>query len=80
MNSKNLMVEYSEYVADVGNNRFIAPKSKQTVLIPDDALQLEMISRVQKGRDGDVAKTVRFVVSGHFTCCSSIISHTQSQF
>ena len=46
VNSKNLMVEYYEYVAVVGNNKFIAPKSKQTILISDNALQLKMISRV----------------------------------
>ena len=32
------------------------------------------------GRDGDVAQTVPFVVSGHFTSCSSIISQAQTQF
>jgi 23S rRNA (cytosine1962-C5)-methyltransferase len=80
-NIKNLVVEYSEYVTVVGNGKFLAPKSKkQTARIPDDAMQVEMISRVRKGREGDVSQTVRFVVSEHFATCSSIIGRAQTQF
>lgn len=80
-NTENLVVEYSEYVAIVGNGKFLASKSKKnTKQIPDDAVQVEMISKVRKGREGDVSQTVRFVVSEHFATCSSIISRAQVQF
>jgi len=80
-NIDNLIVEYSEYVAVIGNGKFLATRSKkQTKQIPDDAVQVEMISRVRKGREGDVSQTVRFVISEHFATCSSIISPAQTQF
>ena len=80
-NTNNLIVEYSEYVAVVGNGNFLAAKSKkQTKQIPDDSVQVEMISRVRKGREGDVSQTVRFIISEHFATCSSVIHPAQSQF
>ncbi len=80
-NTENLIVEYSEYVAVVGNGKFLSTKSKkQNKELPDDAVQVEMISRVRKGREGDVSQTVRFVVSEQFATCSSIIKPAQAQF
>ena len=81
-NTDNLIVEYAEFVAVVGNGNFLAPKPKKQAKqnIPDDAVQVEMVARVKKGRDGDVSQTVRFVVSEHFATCSSIIDRAQAQF
>ena len=81
-NTNNLIVEYSEYIAVVGNGKFLAStkSNKQTKPVPDDAIQVDMISRVRKGREGDVAQTIRFVVSEHFATCSSIIRCAQTQF
>ena len=80
-NTDNLVVEYSEYVAVVGNGNFLNTKAKkQNKQIPVDAVQVDMISRVRKGREGDVSQSVRFVVTEHFSTCSSIISRAQAQF
>lgn len=80
-NTNNLVVEYSEYVAVVGNGKFLSPQAKkQTKPIPDDAFEVDMISRVRKGRGGDASQTVRFVVSEHFATCSSVIDRAQTQF
>lgn len=80
-NTENLIVEYSEYVAVVGNGKFLSTKlKKENKQLPDDAIQVEMISRVRKGREGDVSQTVRFVVTEQFASCSSIIGRAQVQF
>jgi 23S rRNA (cytosine1962-C5)-methyltransferase len=81
-NVDNLVVEYSEYVAVVGNGNFLGTKSKkqQTKQLPDGAVQVELISKVRKGREGDVSQTVRFVVTDHLATCSSIVSRAQMQF
>lgn len=81
-NTDNLIVEYSEYVAVVGNGNFLGTKSKkqQTKQLQDDAVQVELVSKVRKGREGDVSQTVRFIVSEHFATCSSIVSRAQMQF
>jgi len=80
-NTDNLIVEYSEYVAVVGNGKFLAPQPKrQGKQIPDDAIQLDMVSRVRKGREDDVCQTVRFVISEYFATCSSVVNRAQLQF
>eukprot|EP00536_Pseudo-nitzschia_multiseries_P011002 jgi/Psemu1/27583/gm1.27583_g len=80
-NTENLIVEYSEYLAVVGNGKFIAPQAKKLAKqIPDDAIQLDMVSRVRKGREGDACQTVRFVISEHFATCSSVVNPAQVQF
>mmetsp|Transcript_8979 Transcript_8979/g.21884 ORF Transcript_8979/g.21884 Transcript_8979/m.21884 type:complete len:906 (-) Transcript_8979:106-2823(-) len=80
-NTENLIVEYSEYIAVVGNGKFLAPQAKKIAKqIPDDAIQLDMVSRVRKGREGDVCQTVRFVISEHFATCSSVVNRAQMQF
>ncbi|VEU39913.1 unnamed protein product [Pseudo-nitzschia multistriata] len=80
-NTDNLIVEYSEYVAVVGNGKFLAPQAKkQAKEIPDDAIQLDMISRLRKNREGDVCQTVRFIISEHFSTCSSVVNRAQMQF
>ena len=80
-NTANLAIEYSEYVAVIGNGKFLATKlKKQGKQLPDDSIQVDMISRVRKGREGDASQTVRFVVTEHFSTCSSLISRAQNQF
>jgi len=80
-NTENLFIEYSEYIAVVGNGNFLAFKSKkETKQVPNDAFQVDMISRVRKGREGDVSQTVRFVISEYLSTCSSVINHAQIQF
>ena len=80
-NVANLFIDYAEYVAVVGNGNFLAFKSKKdTKPVPNDAFQVDMISRVRKGREGDVSQTVRFVISEHLSTCSNVINHAQAQF
>ena len=80
---KNLFVDYAEYVAVVGNGNHVSPTSKKDSNkneVPKEAINMDMMSRLKRNRDGDVCQTVRFVVQEHASTCSSIISHAQNQF
>mmetsp|Transcript_26229 Transcript_26229/g.43062 ORF Transcript_26229/g.43062 Transcript_26229/m.43062 type:complete len:758 (-) Transcript_26229:383-2656(-) len=80
--TENLFVDFTEYVAVVGNGNFVHPKSKKDLgkEIPKEAINVDMISRLKRNREGDVSQTIRFVISEFFSTCSSIIHHAQIQF
>ncbi|KAG7366899.1 S-adenosylmethionine-dependent methyltransferase [Nitzschia inconspicua] len=77
-NSKNVFVDFTEYIAVVGNGNCIDPKAKSEV--PKEVINIDLISKLKRNREGDVAQAVRFSVSEHPSTCTSIISHAQSQF
>jgi hypothetical protein len=77
---KNVFVDLAEYVAVVGNGSFLRPISKKDSMIPKEAVDLQIISKVRKGREGDTCQTVRFAIPEYMSTCSSIIDHAQSQF
>lgn len=79
---ENVFVEYAEYVAVIGTGNYLAPRGKarsEMKEIPEDAIQMEVVSRVRKGREGDISQTARFVVSEHLSTCSSIVQAAQTQ-
>lgn len=81
--TKNLFVDAAEYVTVVGNGEFLVPPSKRkenTVEIPGDLIEMDIVSKVRKGRDGDTCQTVRVVISETVSSCASIIPHVQAQF
>jgi hypothetical protein len=74
----NVFVDFAEYIAVVGNGKFLAKKEAST--IPKEFVQLNLLSKVKKGRGDDAAQTVRFTIPEHASTCSSIVSHAQAQF
>mmetsp|Transcript_22454 Transcript_22454/g.52993 ORF Transcript_22454/g.52993 Transcript_22454/m.52993 type:complete len:598 (+) Transcript_22454:443-2236(+) len=83
--TENLFVDYTEYAAVVGNGGFFAPKNKnkssvKDKQVPKDSLTFDLISKVKKGRDGDVVQTIRIGVAEGLSTCSSIIQPVQNQF
>ena len=80
-NIQNVFVDVAEYVAVVGNGGFLRPVSKKDANeIPTELVDISIISKVKKGREGDICQTVRFSISEHMSTCTSILSHAQSQF
>jgi 23S rRNA (cytosine1962-C5)-methyltransferase len=81
-NAKNVFVDFTEYVAVVGNGNNIDPKAAKAAgkEIPKDAMTVDLISKLKRNREGDIAHAIRVVVSEHASTCSSIIRHVQSQF
>jgi hypothetical protein len=77
---KNVFVDLAEYVAVVGNGSFLRPISKKDSMIPKEVVNLQIVSKVRKGRDRDTCQTVRFAIPEYTSTCSSIIDHAQSQF
>jgi 23S rRNA (cytosine1962-C5)-methyltransferase len=81
--TENLFVDAAEYVTVVGNGEFLAPPPKRkesTVDIPTDLMEMDIVSKVRKGRDGDTCQTVRVIISETASSCASIIPHVQAQF
>jgi hypothetical protein len=79
-NVNNVFVDLAEYVAVVGNGSFLRHTSKKDASIPKEMIDMSIISKVKKGREGDTCQTVRFAIPEHLSTCSSIISHAQAQF
>jgi 23S rRNA (cytosine1962-C5)-methyltransferase len=77
-----LFVEYTEYVAVIGTGNFLAPKVKKGASkeIPAESIDIDIIGRVKKGREGDICQTVRFVISEQASSCSSITDPAQVRF
>jgi hypothetical protein len=74
----NVFVDFAEYIGVVGNGKFLAKKEASS--IPKEFVQLNLLSKVKKGRGEDAAQTVRFTIPEHASTCSSIVSHAQAQF
>ena len=81
-NTNNVFVDYTEYIAVVGNGNNIDPKANKDAGkdIPKEAVSIDLISKLKRNREGDVTHTVRCVVSEHVSSCSSVIGHVQAQF
>jgi 23S rRNA (cytosine1962-C5)-methyltransferase len=81
--SENLFVDGAEYVTVVGNGEsMMLPVKRKDANeeILKDLLQMEIIARVRKGRDGDTCQVVRVSIAESPSTCSSIIPHVQAQF
>ena len=77
----NVFVEYAKYVAVVGNGKFLAPKAKtRDVVIPNESIKMNTISKLRKGRADDVVLTVGVTVVEHQSTCTSLVQPCQNQF
>ena len=78
----NLFVDIAVYLTVVGNGEFLAPpaKRKDNLELAKEQVEMEIVSRVRKGRDGDTCQTVRVSVSETPSTCCSIIPQIQAQF
>lgn len=78
-NTNNIFVEYSEYVAVLGNNGVLSSKLKKGKNVPADAVEVDVISKLRKNRVNDVSQTMRFIISDMHSTCASVINHAQTQ-
>mmetsp|Transcript_40337 Transcript_40337/g.56785 ORF Transcript_40337/g.56785 Transcript_40337/m.56785 type:complete len:760 (+) Transcript_40337:2-2281(+) len=77
---KNVFVDYAKYVAVVGNGKFLAAKPKNFKEIKDKGLiEMEIISKVRKGRGDDIIITVGVGISEEFSTCTHVVHACQEQ-
>lgn len=80
----NIFVDSAQYVTVVGTGEYLSPlpskRKEDTVDIPKELLQMEIIAKVRKWREGDTCQTVRVSIAEKTSTCSSIIPHIQAQF
>jgi 23S rRNA (cytosine1962-C5)-methyltransferase len=75
----NLAIEYAEYIAVVGNGKYLAPKQK-TAASEETTFTLDGIAKLRKNRADDAVQTVNVHVAGALSTCSSVVDPCQSQF
>jgi 23S rRNA (cytosine1962-C5)-methyltransferase len=77
----NIFVDYAEYVAVVGNGGYLAAPSKvKESALSKEAVRMDIVSKLRKGRGDDTVQTVRFTVPEVFSTCSTIVDPCQAQF
>ncbi|CAJ1946304.1 unnamed protein product [Cylindrotheca closterium] len=79
-NVGNVFVDTAEYAAVVGNGGYFRQISKADSSIPGEDIDIQLVSKVRKGREGDTCQTVRFEIPEHKSTCANIIEHAQSKF
>jgi 23S rRNA (cytosine1962-C5)-methyltransferase len=77
----NIFVDYAEYVAVIGNGGSLAPRSKaKESALSKEAVSMNIVSKLRKGRGDDAVQTVRVTVPEVFSTCSSVVDPCQAQF
>jgi 23S rRNA (cytosine1962-C5)-methyltransferase len=81
-NCNNIFVDCTKYIAVVGNGKCINSKPAKDLEknVHKQAINIELVSKLKRNREGDVTTTVRVGVSENASTCSSIIGHIQTQF
>ena len=83
-NVENIFCDYAEYVAVVGNGKFLAPKlskrDRECALPADAVVDMEIVSKVRRGRIDDPIQTVRITIPERLSTSSSIVGRIQEQF
>ncbi len=84
-NIDNIFVDSAEYVAVVGNGKFLAPKGKQTRINEKKQFSLndakfETYAKVRKGRGNDVVTTIKLMISDGASTCNHAVQLCQQQF
>jgi hypothetical protein len=81
----NIFVDNTEYVAVIGNGKFLAPKGKKSrqsgkkQFSPNNA-KFESYAKVRKGRGKDVVSTTIVTVPDGASTCSDVVQLCQSKF
>lgn len=81
--AENLFIDVAHYVTVVGNGEYMLPPTKRKDAkeeIRKDLVEIEIIAKVRKGRDGDTCQAVRVSIAETPSICSTIIPHIQAQF
>jgi 23S rRNA (cytosine1962-C5)-methyltransferase len=81
--TENLFIDGTQYVTVVGNGEYLLPPSKRKDTKDEalkDVVEMEIIAKVRKGRDGDTCQAVRVSIAETPSTCSSIIPHIHAQF
>jgi len=77
----NVFVDYAEYIAVVGNGGYLAPRSKiKESALSKEKVEMDIVSKLRKGRGDDTVQTVRVTVPEGFSTCSTIVDPCQAQF
>ena len=76
----NVFVDYLEYTAVVGNAKYTAPKQKGVENLAKDQMNMDIVSKVRRGRGEDTVQTVKVMVPEILSSCSSIVQACQQQF
>lgn len=77
----NVFVDYAEYIAVVGNGGHLAPRSKaKESALSKEAVEMNIVSKLRKGRGDDTIQTVRVTVPEGFSTCTSVVTPCQAQF
>ena len=80
-NVDNVFIDFCDYTTVIGNGQYLSPKPKNGQKeIPKEFVEINMLGKVRKFREGDSCQTVKITIPEHFSTCSSIIPHVQSQF
>ena len=83
-NVENIFCDYAEYVAVVGNGKVMATtkskKAKEVALPTGAVVDMEIVSKVRRGRADDPVHTVRISIPECLSTSSSIVSRIQEQF
>jgi 23S rRNA (cytosine1962-C5)-methyltransferase len=75
----NLFVDFTKYVAVIGNGKFMAAKPKSFGEIPKKSIEMEILAKLRRGRDDDVVITVGLAVVEHASNSNQIVQACQNQ-
>ena len=72
-------VDFCKYVAVLGNGEFLAPKPKALEDVPRDSIQMEILSKLRKGRLGDNVLTIGMAIVDMASNCNHVVQACQNQ-
>lgn len=75
----SLFIDYAKYVAVVGSGKYLAAKPKNLDPVKKDAIEMEVIAKLRRGRGDDVVVTVGLSISEHFSTCNHAVQVCQEQ-
>eukprot|EP00540_Astrosyne_radiata_P007219 CAMPEP_0116833194 /NCGR_PEP_ID=MMETSP0418-20121206/6305_1 /TAXON_ID=1158023 /ORGANISM="Astrosyne radiata, Strain 13vi08-1A" /LENGTH=449 /DNA_ID=CAMNT_0004462625 /DNA_START=1 /DNA_END=1347 /DNA_ORIENTATION=- len=76
---QDVAVECCKYVVVAGNGDLLSSPPKHQVEIPKESIQMEVISKLRKGRSDDKVLTVGMAVVDRPSTCSQMVQACQSQ-
>ena len=82
INLANIFVEYCEYVAVMGTDGYLAPRSKikkDSKLLTKESIQIDITSKLRKGREDDDVLTVKVTIPEIPSTCASVVDPCQMQ-
>jgi len=80
--TENLFIDSAQYVTVVGNGECVVTSKRKDAKeeISKDLVQLDIVAKVRKGRDGDTCQVVRVSIIETPSTCSAVVPQVQAQF